>query len=94
MVKIKYTPMSKEALLAIKKGDVLERMLAFQIPIYIIVQEVTNDVIDAGWTFDRNTGLEVDEDIPTPPEISYIRRVMTDEQKQILKNGAKSIPYE
>lgn len=90
---VEYTPMKKEALHDIKKGDVLERMLGFCIPVYIIVQEIKGDIIDAGWTFNRNTGFEVDEDIPTPPEIAYIRRVLTDEQKKILDDGAKVVPF-
>lgn len=83
MSKQSYAPLSKEELLAIKKGDVIERMLAFAIPMYLIVQEVTEDIIDAGYIFDRHTGLEIDEDISTL--VSYIRRVLTEEQKQILK---------
>lgn len=84
-MKQEYTPLSKEELLKIKKDDVIERMLGFCIPCYLIVQEVTEDRIKCGWEFDRNTGLEVDEDIPTT--VSYIRRVLTEEQKEIVKNG-------
>ncbi len=86
-MKQEYTPLSKEELLFIKKGDVVERMLGFAIPCYLIVQEVTEDRIDCGWEFDRNTGLEVDEDIPTT--VSYIRRVLTEEQKEIIKTEGK-----
>ena len=73
-----YEPMSAEALANIKEGDILERMLAFAIPMPIIVQSVNETVIDAGWIFDRQTGLEIDEDIPT--KVSYIRRVLTVEE--------------
>lgn len=87
-MKAEYKPLiTKEELLNIKKGDVLERMLAFSIPVYIIVQKVTEDVIDAGWTFNRHTGLEIDDDISTT--VSYIRRVLTEEQKEIIKQGGK-----
>jgi hypothetical protein len=79
---IQYTPMSKEDLHKIKAGDVLERMLGFQIPVQVVVQEVTEDTIDAGWTFDRHTGLEIDEDIPV--KVSYIRSVTKKEDEQIL----------
>lgn len=89
-----YTPLDKETLLAIKKGDVIERMLAFSIPVYLIVAEVTEDRIKSAWEFDRATGLEVDEDLQdmsVPVEkrlqISYIRRVLTEEQKEIISKG-------
>lgn len=88
-----YTPLTREEYNQIKPGDVIERMLAFCIPMYLVVQKIENGVIDAGlWTFDTNTGLEIDEDIPTT--VSYIRRVLTEEQKQLLDNGAKEVPYE
>lgn len=86
-MKQKYEPLSKEILYSIKKGDVIERMLAFCIPVYLVVQEVTEDIIDAGWTFDRHTGLEIDKDIPTT--VSYIRRVLTEEEKEIVKKEGK-----
>lgn len=97
MTDVKYTPMTKEALLQIKKGDVIERMLAFKIPVYLIVGEVTEDRIISAWEFDRNTGLEIDEDIQRMSpgiQISYIRRVLTEEQKQYLAEGNKTVPYE
>lgn len=100
-MKQSYTPMTKDSLLKIKKGDVIERMLGFCIPIYIIVQEVTENRIKCIWEFDRETGLEVDEDLQDMSvpmkdrmQISYIRRVLNDEQKAILDNGAKEVPYE
>lgn len=82
-----YDPLSKEELLAIKAGDVIERMLAFSIPCYLIVQKIENGIIDAGWTFSQETGLEIDEDIPST--VSYIRRVLTEEQKTIVKETGK-----
>jgi hypothetical protein len=86
-----FTPLTKEQYHAIKKDDVIERMLAFSIPMYLVVQSVTDTIIDCGWTFDRNTGIEVDDDIPT--KVSYIRRVLTEEQKQIPDSGEKVVPY-
>lgn len=91
MGKQNYNPLSPEELKAIKKGDVIERMLGFCIPCYLKVQDVNNGIIDAGWTFDRNTGLEIDKDIPTT--VSYIRRVLTEEQKEFLNQGNKEVPY-
>lgn len=90
-MQIDYTPLSKDELNTIKKGDVIERMLAFCIPCYIVVQEVTDDRIDAGWIFDRNTGLEIDPDISHT--VSYIRRVLTEEMKWLVDRGIKNIPY-
>lgn len=81
-MKVGYQPLSKEQLHQIKEGDVIERMLAFKIPMHLIVQKVTEDIIDAGWTFSRHTGIEIDDDIPSP--VSYIKRVLSEEEKQKL----------
>ena len=89
-MKQEYTPLTKEQYQAIKPGDVIERMLAFCIPMYSNVQKVEDNIIDAGWTFDRNTGLEIDGDIPQT--VSYIRRVLTEEQKELLKTQ-KELSY-
>lgn len=85
-----YTPLTKEKYQAIKPGDVIERMLAFCIPMYLIVKSVNDTIIDAGWVFDRDTGMEIDEDIAST--VSYIRRVLTEEQKELLKTQ-KEIAY-
>jgi len=82
-----YKPLTKEQYNSIKPGDVIERMLGFTIPCYLVVQSVTNDIVDAGWTFDRNTGLEVDEDIPTT--VSYISKILTEEEKETVKLKGK-----
>jgi hypothetical protein len=87
---VPYTPLTEAQLREIKKGDTIERMIAFTIPVYIIVQEVTDTTIDCGWIFDRRTGVEIDEDISAP--VSYIRRVLTEEQKELVKKGEK-LPY-
>ncbi len=84
---MEYTPLTKEELHNIKPGDVIERMLAFCIPDYLVVQSVSETIIDCGWTFDRNTGLEIDEDISVT--VSYIRKVLTEEEKILVKNGKK-----
>ena len=72
-----YIPLTKEQYHSIKKGDIIERMLAFAIPMELIVQDVTENIIDCGWTFDRNTGLEIDEDIPV--KVSYISKIIKQE---------------
>lgn len=77
-MKQEYNPLTKEEYFAIKKGDIIERMLAFCIPMKLVVQNVTDNIIDCGWTFDRNTGLEIDEDIPTT--VSYISKVIKQEK--------------
>jgi hypothetical protein len=84
---VNYKPLDKEILQSIKPGDVIERMLGFMVPCYLVVQEVTEKTIECGWVFDRNTGLEIDEDIPTT--VSYISKILNEEQKEILKNGVK-----
>lgn len=84
---MRYEPLTKEQLHSIQPGDVIERMLAFSIPVYLKVQKVNDKIIDAGWTFDRKTGLEMDEDLSSPA--SYISRVLTEEQKKTIKKGGK-----
>lgn len=93
-----YIPLSKEELHAIKPGDIIERMLGFSIPCYLKVHEVTEDLIMAGWEFHRDTGLERDDDISSTA--SYIRRILTEKQKQQLHTinldspgEEKSLPY-
>jgi hypothetical protein len=86
-MKQEHNPLTKEQYHVIKVGDVIERMLGFSIPMYLKVGNVTDDVIDCGWEFNRHTGIEIDEYIPTP--VSYIKRVLTEEQKELIKNGGK-----
>jgi hypothetical protein len=73
-----HSLLTKEEYNSIKSGDKLERMLAFCIPMIVIVQHVKDDVIytAGGWTFDANTGLEIDEDIAAT--VSYISNILTD----------------
>lgn len=85
-----HTPLTQEQYNSIKSGDVIERMLAFCIPCYLIVSKVDEKMIytgDEGWTFDRNTGLEIDEDIPTT--VSYISKILTEEEKQLVQENGK-----
>lgn len=76
MTKQAHFPLTKEEYNSIKTGDKLERMLAFCIPMPVIVQYVKDDVIytAGGWTFDANTGLEIDEDISVT--VSYISKIL------------------
>jgi hypothetical protein len=92
--KLEINILSKKKLHEIKVGDVVERMLAFRLPNYWQVTEVTDDfiTIGLGWTFDRNTGLEVDEDISVT--VSYLRRILTKDQIELLKTGLKEIPWQ
>jgi hypothetical protein len=85
--KQEYNPLKKDTLHSIKKGDVVERMLAFSIPCYLVVQDITETIIDCGWTFDRNTGLEIDEDIPST--VSYISKILTEKEKLRVKETGK-----
>lgn len=86
-MKQQYNPLPKETIRAIKIGDVIERMLGFAVPMYLNVVDVTEDIIDCGWIFNRLTGLEIDDDIPTT--VSYISKVLNEEEKEIIKNGGK-----
>jgi len=69
-----YNPLSKIEYQSIKAGDTIERMLTFSIPMNLIVQSVSETTIDAGWVFDRTTGIEIDEDISVP--VSYISKII------------------
>lgn len=84
---MKHKPLTTEQYQAIKVGDVIERMLGFEIPMYLVVESVTDTIIDCDWTFDRKTGIEIDEDIPVT--VSYISKVLNEEEKEIIKNGGK-----
>ncbi len=50
-------------------GDVINRMLARTIPMKLRVTDVDDTLIHTGggWTFDRATGAEVDEDLGWGP---------------------------
>jgi hypothetical protein len=49
----------------LKVGDEVIRWLAGTIPMKMKVTALTNDVITCEWwTFDRKTGVEIDDDIP------------------------------
>ena len=49
----------------VKVGETVKRMLAGVVPMKLKVSEITETRIICGpWEFDRNTGLEIDEDIP------------------------------
>lgn len=83
----KYNPLTQDIYQSIKVGDTIERMLMFLIPSYLNVINVTETTIDCGWVFDRKSGLEIDNDIPTT--VSYISKVLTESEKKIIKNGGK-----
>ena len=77
-----HNPLSEKEYQSIKPGDVIERMLAFSMPMNIVVQSVSENEIDAGWIFARNTGLEIDEDISVP--VSYISKILTAEEISLI----------
>jgi hypothetical protein len=75
MEKGSYKPLSQQEYASIKPGDVIIRMLAFILPMELTVTAVDEKVITAGaWRFDVQTGIEIDEDIPTP--VSYISGIL------------------
>ena len=54
----------------VKPGDMVKRMLAGIIPMTLRVTEVDEHLIHCGpqgWTFDRKTGFEVDDDLGWGP---------------------------
>ncbi len=53
----------KQYLDSLKPGDVVTRMLAGVMPIELVVQSVSDTIIDCGWTFHKETGAEIDEDL-------------------------------
>ena len=52
-----------------KVGDTVLRLLAGQVPMKLKVTEVTDTLIvtGGGWTFDKATGAEIDEDLGWGP---------------------------
>jgi len=58
----------------VQAGDTIHRMLAGTIPMDLVVERVTDDLIIArgGWEFDRDTGVEVDELITV--QVSHLVR--------------------
>lgn len=81
------SPLSQEELHSIKPGDSIIRKIANKIPDTVLVCRVDDKFIYAenttvlctyGWTFDRKTGIEVDEDIPGT-YISHIEKILPNE---------------
>jgi hypothetical protein len=56
----------------VKKDDMVLRMLAGTIPMKLSVTEVTEDriICGGGWEFDRQTGMEVDDEFTIT--VSYL----------------------
>jgi hypothetical protein len=47
----------------VKIGDVVTRILAGSIPMELRVTEITDKLVICGpWTFDKETGAEIDDD--------------------------------
>lgn len=89
-MKQEHKPLTREEYNSIKAGDVIERMLGFCIPVYLIVSNVDDKLIytgEEGWKFDKNTGLEIDEDISVT--VSYISKILNEEEKEIVKQNGK-----
>jgi hypothetical protein len=57
----------KEWLQSLKVGDTVTRWLAGDIPMNLIVAALTDDIVDCGWTFCRQTGCEIDDDLGWGP---------------------------
>lgn len=66
----------------VKAGDVVTRMLAGIIPMKLNVSKVTDTIIDCGWTFDRITGAEIDEDLDWGPPPKRTGSCLIHEEKE------------
>lgn len=54
---------------SIKPGDKVTRLICGFMPMEMTVTKVDDTLIHCGdWTFDRNTGAEVDEDLGWGPQ--------------------------
>lgn len=54
----------RQFLYALQPGDKVQRLLAGIVPMTLNVSHVDDKVITCGpWTFDRDTGIEIDEDL-------------------------------
>lgn len=60
---VKLSP--HENFLNVKPGDIVQRVMAEEIPMRLEVELVTENLIvtKGGWTFDRQTGIEEDPEI-------------------------------
>jgi hypothetical protein len=77
-----YKPLSVQEYESIKVGDIIIRMIAFVLPIELTVTAVDEKVITTGaWRFDRKTGIEIDEDIPTA--VSYISEILEPTEDEV-----------
>lgn len=69
-----------------KVGDFITRNLA-GIKMRLRIVGLTDEIIDCGWTFDRNTGAEIDEELGwgPPPKMtgSYVDLNSVTEQIEI-----------
>lgn len=55
-------------MIAVSVGDTVTRLLAGVIPMRLRVTRVSDGVIQCGaWTFDQETGAEIDEDLNWGP---------------------------
>jgi hypothetical protein len=73
----------------VKVGDTVTRMLAGQIPMKLGVTKVDDDLIYCGfadpeqaWTFDRDTGAEVDDDLRWGPQYRRTGSYLVDKEKE------------
>lgn len=72
----------------IKVGDIVVRFIAGLIPQELKITEITDTLVKCGdWTFDLNTGAEIDNDIGwgPPPKMtgSYIQKLVAGTVKNL-----------
>lgn len=73
----------------VKPGDVVTRMLAGVVPMKLKVAAVTDKIIDCGWTFDRITGAEIDEDLDWGPPPKHTGSYLVYEGSEDLASVAQ-----
>lgn len=63
----------------LKVGDKVTRMLAGIIPHELIITEIKDGLIYCGdWTFDLETGIEVDDDIGFGPKYGFTGSILVE----------------
>lgn len=65
-------------MIEVEVGDIVERTLAGVVTMRLRVTEVTPTLISCGdWTFDPETGMEIDEDLEWGPQYNVTGSFIT-----------------
>jgi len=103
-----YNPLSQDELKSIKKGDIIERMIGFLVPMYLMVSDVKNDIILAEVFLSNDKSVLIDFmpdpiwefNVNTGLEIderfkkppSYIRRIINQKELDYINEEIKQNP--